>query len=195
MFFTSILGCSKIFLSDIQQLNKFQNVQINILHIQLQDHKGWNEKDKLQVDFKKKKEKGFSRFFSSEALTFNLMRKKEFGMGRVIGFELSSQEPEKAAEFYSNVFGWEVAEPHWDYWAVSTGKDVKPGINGGIGKGPNDYPHGTRLQIEVDSIDTAISKAKENGAMIVRDKMEFDDFYLAYLVDTVGIGFGLIQRK
>lgn len=116
-------------------------------------------------------------------------------MGRVIGFELNSQEPEKAAEFYSKVFGWEIAEPKWDYWAVTTGKNVKPGIDGGIGRGPTDYPYGTRIQIEVDSIDEAISNAKNNGAMIVRDKMEFDDFYLAYLVDPVGLGFGLIQKK
>ncbi|MBS4191986.1 hypothetical protein KHA94_17615 [Bacillus sp. FJAT-49705] len=116
-------------------------------------------------------------------------------MGRVIGFELSSQEPEKAAEFYSKVFGWDVAEPHWDYWAVTTGKDDKPGINGGIGKGPNDFPFGTRIQIEVDSMDEAIMKAKDNGAMIVRDKMEFDDFYLAFLVDPVGLGIGLIEMK
>ncbi len=31
--------------------------------------------------------------------------------------------------------------------------------------------------------------------MVVRDKMEFDDFYLAYLVDPVGLGYGLIQSK
>jgi predicted enzyme related to lactoylglutathione lyase len=116
-------------------------------------------------------------------------------VGKVIGFELSSQEPEKAAKFYSTVFGWKVAEPQWDYWAVTTGKNQNPGIDGGIGKGPNDYPHGTRIQIEVDSIDEALSKAKENGAMIVKDKMEFDDFYLAYLVDPTGLGFGLIQKK
>ena len=97
--------------------------------------------------------------------------------GNVIGFELSSQEPEKAAEFYSTVFGWEIAEPKWDYWAVSTGSGETRGINGGIGKGPNDFPHGTRIQIEVDVIEDAISKAKENGAMVVRDKMEFDEFY------------------
>jgi len=36
---------------------------------------------------------------------------------------------------------------------------------------------------------------KKNGAMIVRDKMELDDFFLAYLVDPVGIGFGLIQKN
>ncbi|MBY0122767.1 VOC family protein [Bacillus sp. S/N-304-OC-R1] len=115
-------------------------------------------------------------------------------MGRVIGFELNSQEPEKAAQFYSKVFGWKVAEPHWGYSEVTTSSNNK-GINGGISKGPHDYPHGTRIQIEVDSIDEAISKAKENGAMVARDKMEFDDFYLAYLVDPVGLGFGLIQQK
>jgi uncharacterized protein len=141
----------------------------------------------------------YGRYFLTNVEPLNLGHKKykKAGeiMGRVIGFELSSQEPEKAAEFYSNVFGWEMAEPRWDYWAVTTGEDKNKGINGGIGKGPNDYPHGTRIQIEVESMDDAISKAKNNGAMIVRDKMEFDDFFLAYLVDPVGLGIGLIQKK
>ena len=56
-------------------------------------------------------------------------------MGRVIGFELNSQEPEKAAEFYAKVFGWEVAPPNWEYRAVTTGDDKNSGINGGIAKG------------------------------------------------------------
>ncbi|MBS4219895.1 VOC family protein [Bacillus sp. FJAT-49711] len=114
--------------------------------------------------------------------------------GKVIGFELNSQEPEKAVDFYSNVFGWKVAEPHWDYREVTTGNDMK-GIGGGIAKGPNDFPHGIRIQIEVESIDEAISKAVEHGAMIVREKMEFDDFYLAYIVDPTGLGIGLIEDK
>ncbi|WP_088101993.1 VOC family protein [Halalkalibacter urbisdiaboli] len=115
-------------------------------------------------------------------------------MGKVVGFELISQEPEKAAMFYSSVFGWEISKPQWDYFAVLTDKvEGQLGMNGGISKGPNDFPHGTRIQIEVESIDDAISKAKENGAMVVRDKMEFDNFFLAYLVDPTGIGFGLIQ--
>ncbi|QPQ29258.1 VOC family protein [Lysinibacillus sp. JNUCC 51] len=116
-------------------------------------------------------------------------------MGRVIGFELNSQEPEKATEFYAKVFRWEAATPNWGYRAVKTGEDKKSGINGGIAKGPHDYPFGTRIQIEVDSIDDAISKAKQHGAIIVRDKMEFDEFYLAYMVDPTGLGFGLIQNK
>ncbi|MGM0851216.1 MAG: VOC family protein [Bacillota bacterium] len=38
-----------------------------------------------------------------------------------MGFELSSQDPEKATAFYSSVFGWGVTESQWDYWEVSTG--------------------------------------------------------------------------
>lgn len=54
-------------------------------------------------------------------------------------------------------------------------------------KGPVDLQH------EVDSIEETISKATNIGAMLVRDKMKFDDFYLAYLVDPTGLG--LIQKK
>lgn len=116
-------------------------------------------------------------------------------MGRVVLFELSSQDPERAANFYSSVFGWKIGESNWGYHPVTTGGNDKTGIDGGIALGPSDFPHGTRIQIEVDNIDDAISKSKELGAQVVRDKMEFDDFYLAYLVDPVGLGFGLIQNK
>ena len=111
-------------------------------------------------------------------------------VGKVVGFELNSQDAEKASKFYSTVFGWEVSENKWGYREVTTG-----GISGGIAQGPNDYPHGTRIQIEVNSIDEVIAKAKDYGALIVREKMEFDDFFLAYLVDPTGLGLGLIQKK
>ena len=116
-------------------------------------------------------------------------------IGRVVLFELSSQDPERAASFYSSVFGWKIAEPSWGYHSVTTGSDDKQGINGGISKGPSDFPHGTRIQIEVENIDEAINKSVELGAQVVRTKMEFDIFYLAYLIDPVGNGIGLIQYK
>ncbi|MEH7236715.1 VOC family protein [Bacillus sp. JJ1562] len=114
-------------------------------------------------------------------------------MARVVGFEISSQDPEKAVQFYSTVFGWETGEPNWGFWPVKSTDPVE--IQGGISKGPHDYPHGTRIQIEVDSIGDTIVKAVDNGAMVVREKMEFDEFYLAYLVDPTGVGFGLIEKK
>lgn len=116
-------------------------------------------------------------------------------MGRVVLFEMNSQDPERAGQFYSSVFGWKLGSENWGYYPVETGASGKAGINGGISKGPSDYPHGTRIQIEVEDIDEAITKSKEMGAQVVREKMEFDEFYLAYLVDPVGNGFGLIQFK
>lgn len=126
---------------------------------------------------------------------YNSIYGRFIDVARVILFEMSSQDPERSASFYSSVFGWQVGEPNWGYHPVTTGSDDKPGINGGIALGPHDYPHGTRIQIEVDDIDDAISKSTEAGAQVVRGKMEFDDYYLAYLVDPVGIGFGLVQNK
>ncbi|MFS0821892.1 VOC family protein [Bacillus sp. 1P02SD] len=114
-------------------------------------------------------------------------------MARVVGFEMSSQDPEKAVQFYSTVFGWEMGDPNWGFWPIKSSGPAE--IHGGISKGPHDYPHGTRIQIEVDSIDDSITKAVDNGALIVREKMEFNEFYLAYLVDPTGLGFGLVERK
>ncbi|MFP7494337.1 VOC family protein [Terribacillus saccharophilus] len=110
--------------------------------------------------------------------------------GKVIGFELNSQDPAKAASFYANVFGWKIGESNWGYHDVETG-----GTDGGISKGPHDFPHGTRIQIEVEDLDEAIQAAVAEGAVIVRGKMEFESFYLAYLVDPVGIGIGLVQHS
>ncbi len=116
-------------------------------------------------------------------------------MGRVVLFDISSQDPERTANFYSSVFGWKVAEPNWGYHPVKTGEKDKEGIDGGISLGQTDFPHGVRLQIEVDNIDDAIQRSVDSGGQVVRGKMEFDGFYLAYLIDPVGIGFGLIQNK
>lgn len=117
-------------------------------------------------------------------------------MAKVVGFEISSQVPEKAVQFYESVFDWKFSEPNWDYWPMTNPKEEhSSGLIGGISKGPHDYPHGTRIQIEVESIDETISNAKELGAQIVREKMEFDDYFLAYLVDPTGVGFGLVEWK
>ncbi|MGM0851215.1 MAG: hypothetical protein ACQEWI_01150 [Bacillota bacterium] len=39
-----------------------------------------------------------------------------------------------------------------------------------ISKGPHDHPDGTRIQMEVDSIEETIYAAKEHGTMVFRDK-------------------------
>ncbi|MCT1576116.1 hypothetical protein M3E13_07480 [Oceanobacillus kimchii] len=117
-------------------------------------------------------------------------------MAKVIGFEISSQDPKKAIEFYKMVFSWEVEDSNWNYWSIIPDTIGETGaFVGGISKGPGDFPHGTRIQIEVDSIDETLSLALQHQALIVREKMEFENYYLAYIVDPTGIGIGLIEFK
>ena len=57
-------------------------------------------------------------------------------MPRVTHFEIPADDPERAADFYRKVFGWEIKK--WDgpvdYWLVTTGSADEPGIDGGIAK-------------------------------------------------------------
>jgi Predicted enzyme related to lactoylglutathione lyase len=116
-------------------------------------------------------------------------------MNRVVLFDLGSQDPEGAAKFYANVFDWKVGNPNWDYWPVTTGSSESAGIDGGITRAPEGIPQRVQVTIQVESIEETISKAVDNGAKRDMDKMDFGDFYLAYLYDPQGIRFGLIQYK
>ncbi|MEF3306918.1 VOC family protein [Paenibacillus sp. GYB003] len=120
--------------------------------------------------------------------------RRRFGDRRGARF-VSSQNPEEQARFFSSVFGWDVSEPQWGYRTAITGSGDKPGIDGGIAAGPAHFQHGTRLQIQVDSIDESLDKAVENGATVIEAKMDLGAFYLAYFADPVGVQFGLIQYK
>ncbi|SFS70924.1 VOC family protein [Paenibacillus sp. BC26] len=116
-------------------------------------------------------------------------------MNRVVLFELGSQDPEGATTFYSNVFDWTMGDPNWDYWPVKTGSSESDGIDGGIARAPKDVSQRVQVTIQVASIEDTIAKAVENGAKLDLDKMDFGNFYLAYLFDPQGIRFGLIQHK
>ena len=55
-------------------------------------------------------------------------------MPRVVHFEVPADEPERAAGFYREVFGWQAQrwEGPQEYWLLTTGPDDVAGINGGI---------------------------------------------------------------
>lgn len=55
-------------------------------------------------------------------------------MPRVIHFEISVDDPDRAAKFYSNIFGWRIEKSRGpvDYWLISTGEKNEPGIDGAI---------------------------------------------------------------
>ena len=116
-------------------------------------------------------------------------------MNRFTHFELATNDLEKTAAFYRDVFGWQIHkwEGPVDYWLVDTGDASTPGINGGLmpAGGPL---HGTVNTIEVEDIDLAIAKVKAHGGEIIFEKEPIPGVgYQAYFKDNAGIIVGLHQ--
>ncbi|HEX8456704.1 MAG TPA: VOC family protein [Pyrinomonadaceae bacterium] len=119
-------------------------------------------------------------------------------MPRVIHFELSADEPERAVKFYEEVFGWQTQK--WDgpqsYWLLMTGAEEQPGINGGLMR-RSDNPLASHLAtntIDVPSVDEYAEKIAAHGGKVVIPKGTVPGVgYVAYCEDTEGNVFGLMQ--
>jgi len=116
-------------------------------------------------------------------------------MSRVIHFEIPAAEPERAAAFYKQVFGWSIEK--WpgpmEYWMVTTGADGAPGINGGLLK-KQAPTTATTNTIGVDSVEKAIAAVQSAGGKLVMPKTPIPTIgYFAYLEDTEGNLFGVLQ--
>ena len=123
-------------------------------------------------------------------------------MGRPVHFEIHAEQPERAAAFYGTLFGWSFQK--WDgpmpYWLISTG-DAPVGINGGMvqrhggapteGQPVNAYV----ITVDVESCDGAVELALAHGGSVALPKMPIPGIgWLAYLKDTEGNIFGVMQR-
>src|SRR5512137_2109188 len=94
----------------------------------------------------------------------------EYIMPRVVRFEINADKPERAVQFYSEVFGWKIQkwEGPMDYWIVTTGDG--PGIDGGLARRVN--PSETTINtIGVPSIDEYIAKIEKIGGRILMPKV------------------------
>lgn len=114
-------------------------------------------------------------------------------MPRVVHFEFSADNPDRAAQFYARVFGWKIQK--WDgpqeYWLVDTGEE-QPGINGGLMR--RQGPQNVVNTIGVSSVDEFTAKITKNGGKVVRGKMAISGVgYLAMCQDTEGNTFGIMQ--
>jgi predicted enzyme related to lactoylglutathione lyase len=117
-------------------------------------------------------------------------------MPRVIHFEIPTDDPERAAKFYRNVFGWEISK--WDgpveYWLVSTGDDDQPGINGGLMRRPSGERASAVNTIDVTSVDDFIVLIESAGGSVIVPKMPVPGVgWLAYCKDLDGNTFGIMQ--
>jgi len=122
-------------------------------------------------------------------------------MSRVVHFEIHAENPERAATFYKNSFGWQISK--WDgpadYWLISTGPSNEPGIDGAITKrqGPIDGEAVIAYvcTIDVPSVDDATAKVTAHGGTIALPKMPVPHVgWLVYCKDTEGNIFGMMQN-
>lgn len=118
-------------------------------------------------------------------------------MPRVVHFEVSADDAERAVGFYKNVFGWNIQK--WDgpqaYWLAVTGEESQPGINGGIYKREGEMSFNTHITtIDVPSVDDFSALVTEHGGTIMMPRFPLPGVgYLAYCRDTEGNVFGILQ--
>lgn len=124
--------------------------------------------------------------------------------GRVVHFEVHAEDPERAAAFYSRVFGWEIRkwEGPVDYWLVSTGAEQEPGIDGAIlrrmGAAPGGDPAISAFvnTIEVDSIERVEREIPAAGGEQVVPRQELAGVgRVSYFRDTEGNVFGALEPE
>lgn len=116
-------------------------------------------------------------------------------MPRVIHFEIAVDNPQRAIDFYTKIFGWKVEK--WqdpvDYWLVTTGQDPEPGIDGAFSvRGV--HPEPTVLSISVPSVDEYAAKIQAAAGQIVQPKMAIPGIgYYAVCKDSEGNTFGIVE--
>ena len=113
----------------------------------------------------------------------------------VTHWQIISQDPEGAADFYEKLFGWKIsANNALNYRMVDTQSDGK-GVPGGIWPSPPDGHALVQLFVEVDDVEAALAKATELGAQVVMPKQvlpEGDE--MAIIHDAFGITFGVWRK-
>jgi predicted enzyme related to lactoylglutathione lyase len=125
----------------------------------------------------------------------------------IVHFEIPADQPERAAKFYRELFGWEISQ--WEgsaagggpeYWMVRTvptnadGQPSRPGVNGGLmrrmfqGQAPVNY-------ISVANVDEFVGKAERLGAKVLMAKHPVPGMgWFAQLADTEGNVFAIWQN-
>ena len=120
---------------------------------------------------------------------------------RVVHFEIEASDQERAKNFYSKAFGWQLQDMGADmgnYVVVTTGDPKEPGgINGGIYRamaGAAKEINAFSCVIGVDSIDKAIGDVKAAGGEVLGDKMDIPGIgTFARCKDTEGNFFTMLQ--
>jgi predicted enzyme related to lactoylglutathione lyase len=118
-------------------------------------------------------------------------------MPRPIHFDLTAENPDRAMNFYKDVFGWKFEK--WDgpmeYWMITTGEGNESGINGGLSRrGQHSMPN--MNTIGVSSADKFSKIVQDKGGKILMPKTPIPGVgWFVTCQDTEGNIFGLIEEN
>ncbi|WP_410785096.1 VOC family protein [Kribbella sp. C-35] len=116
-------------------------------------------------------------------------------MGRIVHVEIVAEDHDRAAEFYREVFAWEVTPaPVPDgYLLAATGPGE--GIDGAI-MSSRYQSQPTIAWIEVDDLEASLTAARAAGGTPVGEIQDLPGVgRLSYVRDTEGVLVGLRQRS
>jgi predicted enzyme related to lactoylglutathione lyase len=122
-------------------------------------------------------------------------------MPRVSHFAIPADVPERAINFYREVFGWQF-EVGWEYdtpqgrekyWHVATGDGIAAGINGGLTR--REYPgQPISVGIEVAAVDTVTALIENCGGKTLVSKVALPGVaWFAVCQDSEGNSFAIYQ--
>jgi predicted enzyme related to lactoylglutathione lyase len=121
--------------------------------------------------------------------------------GRVAHFDLYANDPNRAADFYGKTLGWKFSkwEGPMNYWLIETGKEMSPGINGGMALREGEWGKmgcsSGAVTVQVEDLDGTLEKVKENGGEVVMEKAPIPGVgWMANFKDTEGNILGLMKE-
>ena len=118
-------------------------------------------------------------------------------MGRVSHFEITADDPERAAAFYRKAFGWEFNDwgGPFKYLLATTGPKDQIGIDGAIM--PRHHTNQSVINtISVDTWEAGAKAVKDAGGQVLSEKDAVPgQGYFAYCRDTEGNVFGIFEAN
>lgn len=117
-------------------------------------------------------------------------------MPRIVHFDITADDPKRAAKFYTEVFGWRIEkwEGPMDYWLITTGPEEEPGINGGLSSRERMSRKAFVNTVDVPDLDEYMAKVEEMGGKVASPKMPITGVgYMAVCEDTEGNTFNIME--
>jgi len=113
----------------------------------------------------------------------------------VFQFQMLSKQPDEAAKFYTQLFGWSVdANNPMNYRRVDTG--TQEGIQGSIWPALPEAQNFVQLFVEVDGVAKYAGEATRLGARVLIPPTPLPEGEsMAVLLDPQGMSFGIYRRK